>query len=300
MGGSGFVGKNFIKKLISYNYKNLLYPSSTDLDLLNPSKVNQYLKKEKPKYIFLIAASYGGIFSCKENIGKYLYDNSMIALNVIHSAHVNNIEKLIYVSSSTIYPKSCPQPMKEEYLLTGKLEENIEGYGLSKILGVKMCELYNKQYDDNFFSVIPTNMFGPYDRFYDKNSNVLAALITKIYEAKKNKSETVELFGTGTPKREFLYVEDFSEALIFLANNYNNSYRLNIGSGEEVSISELADKIKSIIGYRGKIIFNPNYPDGSKRKLLDSTRVNNLGWKAETKLEKGIEKTYKWFLENYH
>jgi GDP-L-fucose synthase len=300
LGGSGFVGKNFIKKLISYNYKNLLYPSSTDLDLLNPSKVNQYLKKEKPKYIFLIAASYGGIFSCKENIGKYLYDNSMIALNVIHSAHVNNIEKLIYVSSSTIYPKSCPQPMKEEYLLTGKLEENIEGYGLSKILGVKMCELYNKQYDDNFFSVIPTNMFGPYDRFYDKNSNVLAALITKIYEAKKNKSETVELFGTGTPKREFLYVEDFSEALIFLANNYNNSYRLNIGSGEEVSISELADKIKSIIGYRGKIIFNPNYPDGSKRKLLDSTRVNNLGWKAETKLEKGIEKTYKWFLENYH
>lgn len=268
--------------------------------MLNSIRVNQYLKKEKPKYIFLLAAKYGGIFSCKENIGKYLYENSMIALNVIHSAHVNNIEKLIFVSSSTIYPESSPQPMKEEYLLTGKLEENIEGYGLSKILGVKMCELYNKQYNDTFFSVIPTNMYGPYDRFYDKNSNVLAALITKIYEAKKNNYESVELFGTGTPRREFLYVEDFAEALIFLAKNYNNSYRLNIGSGEEVSISELADKVKSVIGYRGKIIFNPKYPDGAKRKLLDSTKVNNLGWKAETKLEKGIKKTYEWFLANYH
>jgi len=267
--------------------------------LLDSNQVQNYMREETPSYIFMLAANYGGILACKKNPGKYLYNNSVMALNVINSAYEIKSNKLVYVSSSVIYPKNSPQPFKEDCLLNGKLDENTEGYALAKILGVKLCQLYNKQYGINFFSAVPPNMYGPFDRFYDNNANVLSSIITKIHEAKMNNKESVELFGTGKPKREFLFVDDFSDALIFLAKNFEGGDNINVGSGEETSIAELAQIVKEVIEYEGEIIFNPKYPDGVMRKILDSSKINSLGWQANTSLKEGIIKTYDWF-SNYY
>ena len=257
-------------------------------------------KEEKPEYVFLAAAKVGGIHANNTYPADFIYENLMIQNNVIKAAHDFEVKKLLFLGSTCIYPKMAPQPIKEEYLLTGSLEETNEAYAVAKIAGLEMCKFFKRQYGDNFISCMPTNLYGPNDNFDLKNSHVLPALIRKFHEAKVNNSEVVEVWGTGTPLREFLYVDDMADACVFLMENYDGEQHVNIGTGEEVSIRELAETVKEVVGFEGELVFNTEMPDGTPRKLTTVDKLHGLGWKHKVSLDKGIKLAYNWFLENYN
>jgi len=258
----------------------------------------QFFAKNKPDYVFLAAAKVGGILANKTKKAEFIYQNLQIQNNIIHNSYLNNVKKLLFLGSSCIYPKLCPQPIKEEYLLTGLLEETNDAYAIAKIAGIMMCKSYNEQYNTNYISAMPTNLYGINDNFDPINSHVLPALIRKFHEAKKNNFDKVIIWGTGRPKREFLFVDDLADALFFLMNNYNDNEIINISTGEDITIKELAEIIKEIIDFKGMIEYDSSKPDGTPRKLCDVSKINSLGWKAKTSLKDGISATYKWFVEN--
>ncbi|MSQ46391.1 MAG: GDP-L-fucose synthase [Ignavibacteria bacterium] len=294
-GHKGLVGSAIMRQLVNENFTNIIFRSHTDLDLLNQKEVENFFKEEKPEYVFLAAALVGGIEANNNRRAEFIYGNLQIQCNVINSSYLNNVKKLCFLGSSCIYPKFAPQPMKEEYLLDGKLEETNEPYAIAKIAGIKMCESYNRQFGTSYISVMPTNLYGPNDNFDLSSSHVLPALIRKFIEAKESNSPTVKIWGSGKPKREFLFVDDMAEATVFLMQNYNSSEIINIGSGKDISISELAELLKELTGFNGEIIYDSSKPDGTPRKLLDVTKINKLGWTAETSLKEGIKKTIEWY-----
>ena len=294
-GHRGLVGSAILHNLQAEGYNNLVIRTHRELDLCNQEEVRAFFEKERPEYVFLAAAKVGGILANSTYPADFIYNNLAIQIYAIHNAYLYGVKKLLFLGSSCIYPKFAPQPMKEEYLLTGILEPTNEPYAIAKISGIKMCQAYNRQYGTNFISVMPTNLYGPGDNFDLETSHVLSALIRKFHEAKLS-GQPVTVWGTGTPRREFLYVNDLAEACVFLMNCYDGEDIINIGTGLDISIKELAGFISEVIGYRGEIIFDTGKPDGMQRKLLDVTRINSLGWKAKTDLREGIEKTYKWYL----
>nr|WP_304220097.1 GDP-L-fucose synthase [Fredinandcohnia onubensis] len=297
-GHRGLVGSAILRKLEKDGYTNLVYKTSSELDLRDPFQVNTFFQEEKIEYVFLAAAKVGGIVANNEYPADFIRDNLMIQTNVIDAAYRNGVTKLLFLGSTCIYPKMAPQPLKEEYLLTGELEPTNEPYAIAKIAGIKMCESYNRQYGTKYISAMPTNLYGENDNFDLHTSHVLPALIRKFHEAKENNAEYVEVWGTGSPKREFLYSDDLADACLFLMNNYEGNEILNIGVGEDLPIGELAQKIKEVVRYNGEVRFDTSKPDGTPRKLVDVTRINNIGWKATTSLEEGLEKAYSWFLQN--
>jgi GDP-L-fucose synthase len=294
-GHRGLVGSAIMRKLKKEGYNNLVYRTSSELDLRRQEKVEKFFEEEKPEYVILAAAKVGGIQANDTYSAEFLYDNLMIESNVIDAAYQNDVKKLLFLGSSCIYPKFADQPMKEDYLLSGELESTNEGYAVAKITGIKLCEHYNKQYGTNFISAMPTNLYGPNDNFDLETSHVLPALIRKFHEAKVNDEDEVVIWGTGNPKREFLHVDDLADALLFLMNNYDGDQFVNVGVGKDISILELAKLIKEIVGFEGEIVNDLSKPDGTPRKLLDVTRLNDLGWEAQISLEEGIEDTYQWF-----
>jgi len=298
-GHRGLVGSAIMRKLKKEGYNNLVYRTSSELDLRRQEKVEEFFEEEQPNYVILAAAKVGGIQANDTYSAEFLYDNLMIESNVIDAAYQNDVEKLLFLGSSCIYPKFADQPMKEDYLLSDKLESTNEGYAVAKITGIKLCEHYNKQYGTNFISAMPTNLYGPNDNFDLETSHVLPALIRKFHEAKVNDEDEVVIWGTGKPRREFLHVDDLADALLFLMNNYSGDQFVNVGVGKDISILELAELIKEIVGFEGEIVNDLSKPDGTPRKLLDVTRLNDLGWEAQISLEKGIKDTYQWFKENY-
>jgi len=294
-GHRGLVGSAIMKKLKKEGYNNLVYRTSSELDLRRQEKVEEFFKAEKPDYVILAAAKVGGIQANNKYSAEFLYDNLMIESNVIDAAYQNDIKKLLFLGSSCIYPKFADQPMKEDYLLSGKLESTNEGYAVAKITGIKLCEHYNKQYGTNFISAMPTNLYGPNDNFDLETSHVLPALIRKFHEAKVNDEDEVVIWGTGKPRREFLHVDDLADALLFLMNNYSGDQFVNVGVGKDISILELAELIKGIVGFEGEIVNDLSKPDGTPRKLLDVKKLNKLGWTSKISLHEGIKNTYKWF-----
>lgn len=297
-GHKGLVGSAILRYLKKNNYTNIITKDRKSLDLSNQKAVNDFFKKEKPQYVFLAAAKVGGIMANQEYPADFIYQNLIINTNVIQACYEYKVKKLIYLGSSCIYPKLAPQPIKEEYLLTSPLEKSNEAYAIAKIAGLKMCQHYNNQYQTKFIAVMPTNLYGPHDNFNLENSHVFPAMIRKFHEAKVNNKESITLWGSGNPKREFIFVEDLADALVFLMKNYDGKELLNIGTGKDLSIRELAKKIKEIVGFEGKIIWDKSKPDGTPRKLLDVKRLKRLGWQAKTDLDQGIKLTYQWFLEN--
>lgn len=291
-GHRGLVGSAILRALEKQGYTNLIYRTSSELDLRNRDAVNNFFKEQHIDYVFLAAAKVGGIAANNDFPAEFIRDNLLIQTNVIDSAYVNGVKKLLFLGSTCIYPKFAPQPLKEEYLLTGELEPTNEPYAIAKIAGIKMCESYNRQYGSTFISAMPTNMYGPNDNFDLKTSHVLPALVRKIHEAKENGSATVEIWGTGTPKREFLHSDDLADACIFLMNNYEGNEIVNVGVGEDIAIKDLALMIKDIVGFQGELVFNSSVPDGTPRKLVDTTKINGLGWKASIPLEEGIRAVY--------
>jgi GDP-L-fucose synthase len=298
-GHRGLVGSAIMRKLKKEGYNNLVYRTSSELDLRRQEKVEDFFKEEKPEYVILAAAKVGGIQANNTYSAEFLYDNLMIETNVIEAAYQNDVKKLLFLGSSCIYPKFADQPMKEEYLLSGKLESTNEGYAVAKITGIKLCEHYNKQYGTNFISAMPTNLYGPNDNFDLETSHVLPALIRKFHEAKVNDKDEVVIWGTGEPRREFLHVDDLADSLLYLMNNYNGNQFVNVGVGKDISILELAELIKDVVDFEGEIVNDLSKPDGTPRKLMDVTRLNDLGWEAKISLEEGIKDTYLWFKENY-
>lgn len=295
-GSRGLVGSAILRKLISEGFQNILTPSIDEVDLTDQFSTRKYFEENKPEYVFLAAAKVGGILANNTYPAEFIYDNVMIESNIIHSAYLTGVEKLLFLGSSCIYPKFAEQPIKESSLLTGELEPTNEPYAIAKILGIKMCQSYHRQYGVNFISAMPTNLYGINDNFDLNNSHVLPALIRKFHEAKINNIPSVELWGTGSPYREFLFVDELADACCFLMQNYNEPEIVNIGTGEDITIKELADLIRSIIGFNGEIIWDTTKPDGTPRKLLDVNKLNSLGWKSSLSLKEGIEKTYKWYL----
>ena len=299
-GHRGMVGSAIKRRLEKEGYTNIIVKTSKELDLTNQAKVDEFFSVEKPDYVFLAAAKVGGIHANNTYPADFIYENLMIQNNVIKAAHGFEVKKLLFLGSTCIYPKMAPQPIKEEYLLTGSLEETNEAYAVAKIAGLEMCKFFKRQYGDNFISCMPTNLYGPNDNFDLKNSHVLPALIRKFHEAKVNNSEAVEVWGTGTPLREFLYVDDMADACVFLMENYDGEQHVNIGTGEEVSIRELAETVKEVVGFDGELVFNTEMPDGTPRKLTTVDKLHGLGWKHKVSLDKGIRLAYNWFLENYN
>ena len=287
------VGSAILRRLQQEGYTNFILKTSKELDLRNQAAVNDFFATEKPEYVFLAAAKVGGIVANNTYRADFLYENLMIQSNVIHAAYINGVKKLMFLGSSCIYPKLAPQPLKEEYLLTGLLEPTNEPYAIAKIAGIKMCDAYRAQYDCNFISVMPTNLYGPNDNYDLNNSHVLPALIRKFHEAKEQGDNKVLVWGTGAPLREFLHADDLAEACYFLMKNYNEAGLVNIGTGEDISIKELAYLIKGIVGYEGQLDFDTSKPDGTPRKLMDVSKLTSLGWKAKIGLREGIEKVYK-------
>lgn len=296
-GHNGMVGSAILKILKKKGYTNVITKNKKELNLLNQKEVNDFFEKNKPEYVFLAAAKVGGIVANNTMRADFIYENLVIEMNVIHASHVNKVKKLLFLGSSCIYPKFANQPIEETSLLTGPLEATNEYYAIAKIAGIKLCEAYRDQYKDNFISVMPTNLYGPNDNYDLQNSHVLPAMIRKFHEAKLNKEPTVTIWGTGTPKREFLHVDDLAEACIFLMKNYNERDTLNIGTGIDISIKKLAEEVKAITGYSGKIIFDKTKPDGTPRKLLNVNKIHKIGWKHKIDLSKGIKMTYKSFLD---
>lgn len=298
-GHGGMVGSAIVRKLQKEGYSNLLVKRSKEIDLRNQQEVNDFFSSEKPDYVFMAAAKVGGIMANNTMRGQFLYDNLMIQTNIIHASYVNEVRKLLFLGSSCIYPKMAPQPMKEEYLLTGLLEHTNEPYAIAKIAGIKMCDAYRAQYGCNFISVMPTNLYGPNDNYDLTNSHVLPALIRKIHEAKFMKKDSVAIWGSGSPRREFLHADDLAEACFFLMQHYNEPGFINIGTGKDITIVDLALLIKRIIGFEGQIVTDVSKPDGTPRKLLDVSKLNTMGWEASISLEEGIEKVYAEFHEEY-
>ena len=292
-GHNGMVGSALVRELETNGYKNLIFKNSKELDLTNQHQVHAFFEKEKPEFVFLAAAKVGGIVANNTFRGDFIYKNLMIQNNVIHAAYEFGVTKLMFLGSSCIYPKNAPQPLKEEYLLTGLLEPTNEPYAIAKIAGIKMCEAYRDQYGCNFISVMPTNLYGPNDNYDLKNSHVLPALLRKFIEAKNSGEKFVVLWGTGTPLREFLHVDDLAEACLYLMLNYNEKEFINIGVGNDISIYDLATLIKEIVGFEGDIILDTTKPDGTPRKLMDVTKLTKLGWKAKIKLSNGIKEIVK-------
>ena len=297
-GHKGMVGSSLVREFEKTNYK-ILTIDKKKLDLKNQTKVEKWVKKNKPDVIIIAAAKVGGIKHNSTYPANFIYDNLTISTNIIHSAYKNKIQKLVNLGSACIYPKLCKQPIKEEYLLTGELEKTNEAYAIAKIAALKMCQYYNKQFKTNYLSLQPTNLYGYNDNFNLKSSHVLPALIRKFHEAKINKKKSVEIWGTGKATREFMFVDDLASAIKFLISKKFKIDVINVGSGEEISIKKLAEKIKSIVGYDGKIIFNTKYPDGTPRRIVSSKKINKLGWKSKIKLNDGIKLTYTYFLKNY-
>lgn len=315
-GHSGMVGSSFIRKFTSEGFTNLVTRTFEELDLRNQQAVNDFFQAEKPEYVIIAAAKVGGILANNTYRAEFLYDNLMIQSNIIHASYKHGVKKLIFLGSSCIYPRDCPQPIKEEYLLTGPLEPTNEPYAIAKIAGIKLCENYYRQYGCNFYSIMPTNLYGPNDNYDLETSHVLPALIRKFHEAKlrtkparrhfggNQEQSTVTVWGSGTPRREFMYVDDLADAIYFLIEKIDAKdiyeqgiTHLNIGTGDDITIAELAKLIGDVLGYKGEIVFDKTKPNGTLRKLLDISRLGNLNWKYQTELKEGIEKTYNYFIE---
>ncbi len=297
-GHRGLVGSAIMQALQNRGYSNFVTRTHAELDLTNQQAVRDFYQQEKPDYVFLAAARVGGIVANDSYPAEFIYKNLMIESNLIHGAYENNVKKLLFLGSTCIYPKMAPQPLKEEYLLTGPLEPTNEWYAVAKIAGIKLCQAYRLQYGCNFISVMPTNLFGPNDNFDLNSSHVMPALMRKFHEAKLNNTPQVEVWGTGTPRREFCHVEDCADACIYLMNNYNEADIVNIGVGKDISIGELAEMVKQVVGYEGEIVFDRSKPDGTPRKLVDATKILGLGWQPGIALREGVTTTYQWYLEN--
>ena len=298
-GHRGLVGSAIVRNLEANGFTNIITRTHAQLDLTNQADVRKFFEEERPEYVFLAAAKVGGIHANNTYPADFIYDNLMIQNNVIKAAHDFKVTKLLFLGSTCIYPKMAPQPIKEEYLLTGALEETNEAYAVAKIAGLEMCKFFKRQYGDNFISCMPTNLYGPNDNFDLKSSHVLPALIRKFHEAKVNGAETVEVWGTGTPLREFIYVDDMAAACVFLMENYDGEQHVNIGTGEEVSIRQLAETVKEVVGFEGELVFNTDMPDGTPRKLTTVDKLHGLGFMHKVSLNEGIRMAYEWFLENY-
>src|SRR3989339_333869 len=302
-GSRGLVGSALVRRLEKDGFNRLLTPSHAELDLMDTRAVSAYFEKNRPDHVFLAAAKVGGILANSTYPADFIFQNLVIQNNIIHQSFIHKVKKLLFLGSSCIYPKLCPQPMKEEYLMTGPLEPTNSAYAVAKIAGIEMCWAYNRQHGTKFIPVMPTNLYGPNDNFDLETSHVLPALIAKFHEAKQNQQPSVTVWGTGTPKREFLHVDDLADACLFIMTkifsdeDYRNNPLFNIGTGKDISIKELAELIKKITGFDGNIVYDPSKPDGTPRKLLDVSKMNNLGWQARTSLEKGIETAYAAFLE---
>ena len=295
-GHRGMVGSGIERKLRKEGYSNIVTTSSSELDLRNQQAVNDFFEKEKPAYVILSAAKVGGIFANNTYRAEFIYDNLMIEANIIHASYLNKVTKLLFLGSSCIYPKMAPQPLKEEYILSGYLEPTNQPYAIAKIAGIEMCDCYRAQYGCNFISAMPTNLYGTNDNYHPENSHVLPALIRRIVLAKKNNEPSVTIWGTGTPRREFLHVDDLADACYFLLLNYNERGLINIGCGIDISIKELAEMIASEVGYDGQFLFDATKPDGTKRKLMDTNKIKNLGWKNKISLKDGIRITINEFI----
>jgi GDP-L-fucose synthase len=290
-GHRGMVGSAFERKLRKEGYNNIISRTSAELDLRNQLAVNEFFEKEKPSYVLLAAAKVGGIHANNTYRAEFIYDNIMIEANIIHAAYLNKVTKLLFLGSSCIYPKLATQPIKEEFFLSGYLEPTNQPYAIAKIAGIEMCDSYRSQYGSNFISAMPTNLYGTNDNYHPENSHVLPALIRRITLAKKYNQPSVTIWGTGTPRREFLHIDDLADACYFLLKNYNEQGLINIGCGTDISIKELAELITSVIGYDGQLLFDTTKPDGTPRKLMDINKLNNLGWSAKIGLKEGIIKT---------
>ncbi|MBV2228666.1 MAG: GDP-L-fucose synthase [Sphingobacterium mizutaii] len=296
-GHRGMVGSAIYRKLKELGFENIIVRTSKELDLRDQQAVKEFFETEKPEYVFLAAAKVGGIMANNVYRADFIYENLAIQNNVIHYSHENDVKKLMFLGSSCIYPKMAPQPLKEDYLLTGTLEPTNEPYAIAKIAGIKMVESYRMQYDDNYISVMPTNLYGINDNYHPENSHVLPALIRKFHEAKVNNSPTVNIWGSGKPLREFMFADDLADACVFLMENYNDLQFVNIGVGEDISIRELAELIKEVVGFQGELEFDSSKPDGTPRKLMDVSKLTSLGWKAKTNLKEGIKLAYEDFLK---
>ncbi len=296
-GHRGMVGSGLERKLRKEGYNNIVTRTSEELDLRNQHAVNEFFEKEKPAYVILAAAKVGGILANNTYRGEFIYDNLMIEANIIHSAYLNKVTKLLFLGSSCIYPKMAPQPLKEEYLLSGFLEPTNQPYAIAKIAGIEMCDSYRVQYGCNFISAMPTNLYGTNDNYHPENSHVLPALIRRIVLAKKNNEPIVTIWGTGTPRREFLHVDDLADACYYLLQNYNEQGIVNIGCGTDVSIKELAELIIAEVGYNGELVFDTSKPDGTPRKLMDINKIKKIGWKPEIELQQGVKMTIEEFLK---
>ncbi|WP_182321732.1 GDP-L-fucose synthase [Megamonas funiformis] len=297
-GHRGMVGSAIVRALKSQGYTNIITRTSKELDLRRQIDVEEFFAKEKPDYVFLAAAKVGGILANNEAPADFMYDNMILEMNVIHEAYKNKVKKLMFLGSSCIYPRMAPQPMKEDCLLTSELEKTNEAYALAKISGLKYCEYLNRQYNTDFISVMPTNLYGPNDNYHPEHSHVLPALIRRFHEAKENNLNEVVIWGTGTPLREFLYVDDLADACVYLMNTYSGNETVNLGTGKELSIKELAELVKKVVGFKGNITFDTTKPDGTPRKLLNVSKLEKLGWKYKTELEDGIKLAYEDFLNN--
>jgi GDP-L-fucose synthase len=298
-GHRGMVGSAIHRNLIKEGYSNFVLKTSVELDLRNQQAVADFFTAEKPEYVFLAAAKVGGILANNTYRAEFIYDNLMIESNIIHSSYINGVKKLLFLGSSCIYPKLAPQPLKEEYLLTGLLEQTNEPYAIAKITGIKLCDAYRSQYGCNFISAMPTNLYGLNDNYHPQNSHVIPALIRKFHEAKIAGNPFVEIWGTGSPKREFLYVDDLAGACYFLMQNYNEAGQVNIGVGDDLNIKELADTIKAVVGYTGSLQFDSSKPDGTPRKLMDVSKLHNMGWRHTTSLKQGLQLAYEDFKINH-
>lgn len=297
-GQRGMVGSAIVRRLEKEGYGNLVLKTSSQLDLRNQGQVEQFFSEEKPEYVFLAAAKVGGIVANSKHPADFMYDNMILEINVIHSAFVNQVKKLMFLGSSCIYPRMAPQPMPESCLLTSSLEQTNEAYALAKISGLKYCEYLNRQYGTDYISVMPTNLYGPNDNYHPEHSHVLPALIRRFHEAKTENKPEVVIWGTGAPLREFLYVDDLADACLFLMNHYSGNETVNLGTGKELSIAGLAELVGRVVGYQGKITFDPSKPDGTPRKLLDVSKLTGLGWTYKTELEEGIALAYDDFLHS--
>ncbi len=298
-GHRGLVGGAIHRALSKAGYENLLLRTSAEVDLRNQASVEALYAEEKPDYVIVAAAKVGGILANDTYPADFIYENLMMEANLIHGAYKAGVKKLLFLGSSCIYPKMAPQPMKEEYLLTGSLEPTNEWYAVAKIAGIKLCQAYRRQYDCNFISAMPTNLYGPGDNFNLENSHVMPALIRKFHEAKETNQDNVEVWGTGSPRREFLYVDDLANAVMHLMSNYSGEEAVNVGTGEDLTIGELANKVKAVVGFEGDLTFDSSKPDGTPRKLLDVQRLKATGWHPDMSLDDGIRHSYQWFKDNY-
>jgi len=298
-GHTGLVGSALVRTLVKEGHGNLITRDQGELDLREKDEVELFFKGEEPEYVFVAAARVGGIWANSTYPANFILDNLRIASNVIHAAYLYKVKKLLYLGSSCIYPREAPQPIKEEYFMTGALEPTNAAYATAKIAGITMCQAYNRQYRTNFISAMPTNLYGPNDNYDLQNSHVLPALIRKFVDAKINKKPTVTVWGSGKPRREFMYVDDLARACIFLMHNYDGSEIINIGTGEDISIADLASLIKRVVGFKGEIVYDSSKPDGMMRKWLDVTKIHKLGFKHKIGLEEGVGKACKWYINNY-